>query len=84
MNVMPMANPHTPELPQYSPAHMRNVARRRWMAQKDRERKLKRQQGASNAIDRTGRVRRLRPGRSAANPLSPVYSMFNETFLRGR
>ena len=81
MNVMPMANPYAPELPPYSAAHMQNVARRRWMAQQDRERKLKREQDAVNPVDRVSRIRRLRPGRAAASQLSPVYNMFNESLF---
>lgn len=84
MNVMPVSNPYAPELPHYSATHVRNVARRRWMAQQEQERKLKRQQGAANSVDRVARIRQLRPGRSVANPLSPVYNMFNEAFFRGR
>ena len=84
MNVMPVSNPYAPELPQYSPTHLRNVAQRRWMAQREQERKLKRQQGAANTIDRVTEIRRLRPGRAVANSLSPVYSMFSESFFRTR
>ena len=82
MNVMPVSNPYAPELPPNSPAHLQSVARRRWMVQQ--ERKLKRQQSGRNAVDRVARIRRLRPGRSTANSLSPVYSTFNESFFRGR
>ena len=84
MNVMPVWNPYVPEQTLHSAEHMRNVAYRRWMAQRDRERKLRRQQGAANDVDRVNRIRRLRPGRSAANPLSPVYNLFNESLLRQR
>ncbi len=84
MNVVPVSNPYAPELPQGGPTHLRDIARRRWLAQQELERKQKRQQGASRVIDRVSQIRRLRPGRSAANPLSPVYSMFNESFLRDR
>ena len=84
MNVIPMANPYATELPPYSAAHMQNVARRRWMAQQDRERKLKRVQDADHLVDRVSRVRRLRPGRAAASQFSPVYNMFNESFFRAR
>ncbi len=84
MNVMPVSSPYAPELPQYSAAHMHNVARRRWAAQREQERKLRRQQGATTATERVARIRQPRPDRSTANPLSPVYSLFNEAFLRGR
>ena len=84
MNVMPVSNPYAPRLPLNSPAHLRDVAQRRWTAQREQQRKLKRRQGATNVVDRVARIRRLRPGRSAANPLSPVYNMFNEAVLRAR
>lgn len=84
MNVMPVSNPYARELPQDSAAHLRDVARRRWLAQQEQERKQQRRQIASNAIDRVTQIRRLQPGRAAASPLSPVYSMFNESFLRSR
>ena len=84
MNVMPVSNPYAPRPPQNSPEHLRDVARRRWMAQQDQQRKRKRRQLADNAIDRVTQIRRLRPGRAAANSLSPVYNMFNESFFRAR
>ena len=82
MNVMPVSNPYVPYPPQNSPMHLRYVAKRRWMAQQERERK--RLQEATSVVDRVSQIRGLRPGRSRANPLSPVYNMFNESFLRAR
>lgn len=82
MNVMPVSNPYAPRPSENSPAHLHGIAKRRWMAQQERQ--LKRQPGASNVVDRVTQIRRLRPGRAAANSLSPVYNMFNESFFRAR
>ncbi|MCY3923261.1 MAG: hypothetical protein OXG27_12840 [Chloroflexi bacterium] len=59
---------------------MREVARRRWEAQREQERLRQRKQ----VVDRVKQIRQLRPGRAVANSLSPVYSMFNESFFRAR
>ncbi|MYD53186.1 MAG: hypothetical protein F4W96_02595 [Chloroflexi bacterium] len=59
---------------------MREVARRRWEAQQEHERKRQRKQ----VVDRVKQIRHLRPGRAVANSLSPIYSMFNESFFRAR
>ena len=74
MNVMPVSNPYAPRLPQNSPAHLRDIARRRWTAQREQERR----RDAVSAIDHLNRIRRLRPGRSVASSRSPVYGMFSE------
>jgi len=87
MNVMPAMNPYAPRPPQNSPALMREVARRRWMAEQRQERQLSEKRNASNAnkvVDRVAQIRRLRPGRAAASSLSPVYNMFSEAILRAR
>ena len=59
---------------------MREVARRRWEAQQEHERKRQRKQ----VVDRVKQIRQLRPGRAVANSLSPIYNMFNESFFRAR
>ena len=84
MNVMSVSNPYAPRLPQNSPAHLRDMAKRRWMAQREQRRQRQSAQEAASSVDGVNRIRRLRPGRSAASSLSPVYGMFSEMFLRGR
>lgn len=84
MNVMPALNPYAPRPPQNSPALMREVARRRWMADQRRERQRTEKRNASQVVDRVAQIRRLRPGRAAASSLSPVYNMFSEAILRAR
>lgn len=84
MNVMPALNPYAPRPPQNSPALMREVARRRWMADQKRERQLTEKRNASKVVDRVAQIRRLRPGLAAASSLSPVYNMFSEAVLRAR
>ena len=73
-------------------AHLRDVARRRWFVQQERERRQERQQSgqqgdsqnAKQAEDRVGFLRELMPGRTLGRSLSPVYSLFNERFLARR
>ena len=62
---------------------MREVARRRWQAQKEHQQQL-RQRRRKQVVDRVKQVRQLRPGRAVANSLSPVYNMFNESIFRAR
>ena len=84
MNVISASNPYAPRLPLNSPTHLRDVAQRRWTAQREQDRKRKRRQAESSPADRLNRIRRLRPGQTAANSLSPIYTMFNESFFRVR
>lgn len=83
MNAMPETNPYTQTLPEGSQAYLQDVARRRWIAQREQESKRRRQRTAK-AANRVTDIRRLRPGRAVANSLSPVYSMFSESFFRSR
>ena len=84
MNVMPALNPYAPRPPQNSPALMREVARRRWIAERRRDRQLTEKRNSSKVVTRAARIHRLRPGRAAASSLSPVYNMFSEAILRAR
>lgn len=61
-------------------SQMREVARRRWEAQQEHERRRQRKQ----VVNRVKQIRQLRPGRAVANSLSPVYNMVNESFFRAR
>ena len=63
---------------------MREIARRRWLSQQAQARKQARRQQVARVTDRVTQIRRPRPGRAVANSLSPVYSMFCESFLSGR
>ena len=83
MNVPPEPNPFAPSSTAERVAterQMREVARRRWQAQREQQRQRQRKQ----VVDRVKQVCQLRPGRAVANSLSPVYSMFNESFFRAR
>ena len=82
MNVISASNPYAPRLPLNSPTHLRDVAQRRWTAQREQERK--RRQAESSPADRLKRIRRLRSGQAAANSLSPVYTVFSDALARNR
>ena len=87
MNVISASNPYAPRLPLNSPTHLRDVAQRRWTAQREQERKRRQAESSSaenSSVDHLNRIRRLRPGQAAANSLSPVYNIFNESFFRVR
>ena len=84
MNVMPIDNPHTAGLPQEGDAHLRDVAKRRWTIQREQKEQLKRRQREAELADRVQRFERLRPARKAARSLSPVYSLFTDSVVRGR
>ena len=83
MNAMPDSNPYALVQPQLKETYMREIARRRWMSQQEQERKQARRQRVSKVADRVKQVQRLRPGHAVAHSLSPVYSMFSESFFRG-
>ncbi len=83
-NAMPDSSPYTPVQPQFKETYMREIARRRWISQQDQLRKQARRRRVANVADRVKQIQRLRPGRAVANSLSPVYSMFNESFFRAR
>ena len=87
MIVVPDPNAYaqgSPLEPMDKDAHLRYVARRRWMAQREQERERLRGTQAARVVDRVKLIRELRSGRAVANSLSPVYSMFNDAFLRRR
>ena len=81
---MPDSNPYALGQPQLKETYMREIARRRWISQQEQERKQARRRQVTKVADRVKQIHRLRPGRAVANSLSPVYSMFNESFFRGR
>ena len=84
INAMPESSPSARIQPPFKETYMREIARRRWMAQQEQMRQQARRRRVSKVVDRVSQIGRLRPGRSAASSLSPVYSMFNESFFRGR
>ena len=65
-------------------AHQRGVARRRWMVQREQERKRLRRQRAAMVIERFKLNRSQRTGQGIASSLSPVYNVFNDRYLRRR
>lgn len=81
---MPESSPYARIQPQLNETYTREIARRRWVSQQEQARKQARRQRVGKVVDRVSEIRRLRPGRVVANSLSPVYSMFNESFFRGR
>ncbi len=83
-NAMPESSPYARIQPQLNETYMREIARRRWVSQEAQARKQARRQQLGRVTDRVTQVRRLRPGRAVANSFSPVYSMFNDSFFRGR
>lgn len=83
-NVMPESSPYTRIQPQFKETYMREIARRRWLSQREQERKQARRQRINQVTDRVKQIQRLRPGQAVASSLSPVYSMFSESFLRNR
>ena len=83
-NVMPESSPYTRIQPQFKETYMREIARRRWLSQREQERRQARRQRINQVADRVKQIQRLRPGRAVASSLSPVYSMFSESFLRNR
>ena len=83
-NAMPESSPYARIQPQLNETYMREIARRRWISQQEQARRQARRQQVAKVTDRVTQIRRLRPGRAVANSLSPVYSMFNDSFFRGR
>ncbi len=65
-------------------AHLRYVARRRWLVQQKQERNQLRDQRIAEGGARASSITELRPVQAFAHSLSPVYSVFRDGFLLRR